>query len=524
MPERFENRMNQSDTTLWRIERDPRLRTTIVGVALLAGVPEWGALRERIEAVSWVVPRLRQRVMAPPFGIGPPRWVPDEAFDLEYHLRRVVAPEPGDLQTLLGLAEPIAMAAFDRDRPLWEFTLVEGLTGGRSALIQKVHHCVTDGVGAIRIARLVFDEHDTDDLRHADGLSDGAGRGSPLRVVLDNVADQSRVAARVAGRAMAALPGTALNLLLSPEHVAQDGVRTTRSIVKLVTPAREPLSPIMRERGLGRRLAAFEVPLDELKAAGRAAGGTMNDAFLAALTGGMRRYHERHGAAVTQLRVTMPINLRRDDDAVGNNRFVPARFALPVDEPDPIVRMQRLGELARSWRHEPGLKYTDTVAGILNGLPEQMTAAALGSMLKAIDFVATNVPGLDTPTHLVGVGVELEIAFAPPSGASFSAALLSHVGMCSLGLVVDTAAIPDPAVFAACIREGFEEVLDVSRQATGRARRPKQPKHQKQRQPQKPRSRQKDTGGGPATHPTNGSADPADAFVPTITRVPQWTA
>lgn len=518
MPERFDSHMNQSDTTLWRIERDPELRTTIVGIALLDGVPDWDRLRARMDEATWLIPRLRQKVAAAPFGFGPPRWVTDEHFDLDYHLRRIVAPEPGDLLTLLTLAEPAAMAAFDRDRPLWETTLVEGLEGGRSALVQKIHHCVTDGIGAIRMARLLFDgEHGqhVEERAAPPSMANGSARSSSFRLLVDGATDQARQIAGMAGRVAGAMPGVALHVLRDPERAALDGIKATRSVVKLVTPAREPLSPIMRERGMSRRLAAFELSLEELKAAGRVADGTANDAFLAGLTGGMRIYHERHGAPVEMLRVTMPINLRREDDTIGNNRFVPARFALPVDEPDPIVRMQQLGELARSWQHEPGLKYSDVVAGVLNGLPEQLTAAALGSMLKAIDFVATNVPGLETPARLAGIRVEREIALAPTSGSAFSAALLSHVGVCSLGLVMDTAAIPDPDVFADCIRAGFDEVLDVARPTRAApAGRAKQHRAKQHRAPD----------GRSSTHPANGTASPAGPFVPTITRAAQWTA
>ncbi len=100
----------------------------------------------------------------------------------------------------------------------------------------------------------------------------------------------------------------------------------------------------------------------------------------------------------------MPINLRTASDAIGNNRFTPARFTLPIDVEDPRARMRQLGELARAWRKEPGLKFTDAVAGALNVMPEALTTAALGSMLKAIDFVATNVPGLERPVQWIGCG------------------------------------------------------------------------------------------------------------------------
>ena len=471
MNERFDSRMNQSDTTLWRIERDPSLRTTIVGIAILSEAPDWERLRTRIEDISWEIPRLRQKVAEPALGLGTPRWVQDPGFDIGYHLRRMVAPPPGDLQTVLDIAGPIAMAAFDRARPLWEFTLVEGLADGRAALIQKIHHSVTDGVGAIRMARIAFDEHAHE--KHAPAprpLEGGERRPSGLSVAVDTMADQVLGAAHLVGRTATAMPGVMEKAALHPLKLAETLVGTAESIFKLVRPAKEPLSPVMRERGMARRLAAIEMSLTELKDAGHAAGGTMNDAYLAGVTGGMRRYHKRHGAVPAQLRVTMPINLRTEGDAIGNNRFTPARFALPIDVEDPVERMRNLGELARSWRKEPGLKFTDIVAGALNAMPPVVTTTVLGSMLKAIDFVATNVPGLDRPAHLAGATVEQQFAFAPPSGAAFSIALLSHLDRCTLGMVIDTTAVHDPDVLATCMAEGFEEVLAAGRKATGHPR------------------------------------------------------
>lgn len=476
MSEHFDSRMNQSDATMWRIERDPSLRTTIVGLAILSESPQWERLRARIEEITWEIPRLRQKVMTPAFGIGTPRWVQDEDFDLDYHLRRVVAPEPGDLQAVLDLAGPIAMTAFDRARPLWEFTLVEGLADGRAALIQKIHHCLTDGVGAIRMARIAFDEQQHHSHSAHRPLAGGEHRPSGLRLAMDTMAEQAADAAHLVGRTANAMPDAMSDIMFHPMRVANTVVGTAQSIVKMVRPAKEPLSPVMRDRGMSRRLATIDLSLAELKDAGHAAGGTMNDAFLAAIAGGMRRYHQRHGVEVARLRVTMPINLRVQGDAIGNNRFTPARFALPIDVVDPTERMQQLGEMARSWRKEPGLKFTDVVAGALNLMPEAMTTAVLGSMLKAIDFVATNVPGMDRPAHLAGATVEQQFAFAPPSGAAFSAALLSYLDRCTLGLVMDTAAVTDPEVLARCMAEGFEEVLAVGRAAEAKPKRTATPR------------------------------------------------
>jgi WS/DGAT/MGAT family acyltransferase len=464
MPDRYESAMNSSDNTMWRIERDPALSTTIVGVSLLDHAPDWETVRRHILSVTDEIPRLRQRVVEPPLGIGPPRWVDDPDLDLEYHLRRVRLPEPGDVQAVLDLAGPIQMAGFDKTRPLWEFTLVEGLKGERAALVIKIHHSVTDGVGAIRMSKALFrapGEHPRPKRATHAVVDEASTHRDPVRLVLDSVADRARSLVGTAEHVAAGLPGAAVAVTKDPAGTMSQVARTAQTVGRLVRPVSEPLSPVMRGRGLGRRLAAMELSLAQLRDAGHRADGTLNDAFLAALAGGMRRYHVRHGADPGAVRVTMPVNLRRDGDAAASNRFTPVRFTLPLDEADPRRRMRRLGEAARAERKAPGLDLSGQVAGLLNLLPPQATTAVLGSMLKAVDLVATNVPGLSAEVELCGAPVIAQYAFAPPSGAAFSAALLSHLDVCTLGLVVDTTAVPDTAVLAECIAEGCAEVLAV---------------------------------------------------------------
>lgn len=458
---RFSSNLNASDAVLWNIERDPCLRTTIVAIFLLDRVPDWERLRERIVEASTQVPRLRQRVVTSSLHVGPPRWQYDEAFDLDYHLRRVVCPAPGELRTVLDLAAPIAMAAFDKDRPLWEFTLVEGLSGGRAALIQKVHHSFTDGIGGMKLAGLILDTTRARPRHAAPIERTHPKQVSTVEAALGSIADDVRAVTDASVRGSRLLPGLAAAAVLQPARLVKSGVRGVRSVVKLMAPARSPLSPVMDQRGMSRWLATFDVPLEEMLAAAHAADSTLNDAFLASLTDGLRRYHERHGAPVSELRVTMPINLRRPDDPLGSNRFVPARLAIPIDAVDAAERMRRLGELARGWRREPSLPFSDTIAGALNRLPVAISTSVLGGMLKAIDFVATNVPGFSHRMYLAGAEVVREYAFAPPSGAAFSVALLSHGDQCCIGINVDTTAVPDAANLVACLQEGFDDVLSI---------------------------------------------------------------
>src|SRR5690349_23106552 len=158
---RFTTHMSDEDALMWHVEKDPILRSTIVAVALFDSPPDFERLRARIDRATCFIPRLRQRVMSPPFRLGPPRWVVEETFDLDFHLRRMRLPEPGDDRALLDALQPIATAGFDRARPLWEFTLIEGLTGAdgseRAAFAMKVHHSVTDGVGGMALLAHLVD-------------------------------------------------------------------------------------------------------------------------------------------------------------------------------------------------------------------------------------------------------------------------------------------------------------------------------------------------------------------------------
>src|ERR1700710_1937655 len=166
---RFDLHMSDADALMWNIEKDPILRSTIVAVGLLDREPDFERLRRRLLRASIAIPRLRQRVLSPPLRIGPPRWAHESNFDLDFHLRRVRLPPPRPPprpppplappppRRLLELVAPIAQSSFDRARPLWEFTIVEGLTGGRAAAVMKVHHSVTDGVGGIDLLSQIVD-------------------------------------------------------------------------------------------------------------------------------------------------------------------------------------------------------------------------------------------------------------------------------------------------------------------------------------------------------------------------------
>jgi diacylglycerol O-acyltransferase len=425
--------MRSSDAFSWSMERDPSLRSTIVAIAWLEGSPDWDALRVRTDAATRMVPAFRQCVVPPGRPFAKPAWTDDPRFDLSWHLRRVDAPAPHTPSTVVTIARNALMAAFDPARPLWEFTLVEGLVGGRAALVMKLHHALTDGIGGIELAMHLFD---------AAGGSAAADREPEI------VADAS------AGKPSGPL-GAVASAVGRPAAMLANGVETVRSIGRTVAPVNRTLSPIMLERSAIRQLDALEMRLDDLKRAAAGADGSVNDGFMAAVAGGIARYHDRLGASVDELRVTLPISIRKPDDPPGGNRITLIRFAVPAADPDTASRIAAIEQVCRKARSERSLRYVEPIAATLNLLPR----VAVTSMLKHVDFVATDIPGFPSAIELLGARVERIVAYGPTIGAAVNCALLSYNGVCAIGISVDEAAVSDPALLTECLREGFEDVL-----------------------------------------------------------------
>jgi WS/DGAT/MGAT family acyltransferase len=453
--------MNPSEAVLWDIEKDPMLRSTITVVALLDHAPDHGRFLDRLDYASRVIPRLRQRVVVPPLRLSRPHWVVDPAFDLAYHVRRAHVPAPGTLREVLDLAQPLAMAGFDRARPLWEFTLVEGMEDGRAALIQKIHHTVTDGIGGIELAMAVLDDQpDQDDRVLPDEPAPGAL--GPVMNAVGALGQDARAALRdVLGLPLAATRA-AISTTRDPIGSARRAGALGRSVARMIAPVPESASAILTGRSLRRRFETIDLRLPDMKASAQVAGGTVNDAFIAAVVEGLRRYHARQDDDVPQLRLTMPISLRGEGDTAGGNHFAPVRFAVPTDIADPVERMHQLGEIARRWQSEPALDHADAIASVLDRLPVTITTGVFGAMLKHVDAVVTNVPGIRTRSYLAGAEVERAYAFAPASGAAVNISLLSHLDNACVGVVTDVAAVPDESLLVACLVEGFDDVLRVA--------------------------------------------------------------
>ncbi len=449
--------MRDTDAFSWYLEHDPNLRSTIIAVAWLESRPDFGVVAARLERATRLAPRFRQRPVQAPVRLATPRWV-DTDFDLSLHLRRMEAPTPHTAATVLDFARLEAMSGFDLTRPLWQFTLIEGLEGDRAALVMKVHHSLTDGIGGAHLAFLLFQT--TDELDPGDEVPEpephGGAPGLVGRVRQSLGYDSHRLVGTVRRGASEVVPA-AKRIGLHPLRTTIEAVATAGSVVRFVQPVADTLSPVMTGRSLDRYLNMFCVDLHDMKRAGETAGGSLNDVFVASVTGGLRRYHQLHGSWVDELRITLPISLRKEGDPDASNRISLARFKVPVGVTEPGERIRLTGERCRAARGERALPLSDTLAGALNLLP----SGVIASMLKHVDFLASNVPGVPVPVFLGGAPVSGYYAFGPTTGSAVNVTLFSYRGSCCVGFTVDTAAVPDGAELMECFRQGFEEVLDL---------------------------------------------------------------
>src|SRR5258708_5019723 len=150
-------RMSNTEAIMWAVEKDPTLRSDFCTLAILDRRPSDERLRATTQRALDAIPRLHQRVVSAPLRIAPPEFADDPTLDLDAHERVLAVPSPGDDRALLDLCGTLAEQPLDRARPLWEFTLIDGLTDGRVALLQKVHHTVTDGVGGLKLSVAMVD-------------------------------------------------------------------------------------------------------------------------------------------------------------------------------------------------------------------------------------------------------------------------------------------------------------------------------------------------------------------------------
>jgi WS/DGAT/MGAT family acyltransferase len=455
--------MSDTEAIMWAVEKDPALRSDFCNLTILDSPPDAERLQNTMARAVAAIPRLGQRVVGTPLRMVPPAFADDPTLDLSAHVRRMALPGDGSDRALLDLCGSLAEQPLDRARPLWEFTIIEGLHDGRAALLQKVHHTITDGVGGLKLS-LAFVDFDPDaepappptvdeEVPDHEGPYD-----TPMRVTRTAIGDLAVRSARVA-HYLANGTGRVLTHPLQLPGRAADTARLMGSLQRQVL-SREPArSDVMHARSLSRYFETYALSLPAAQRAAKALGGNLNDLYIAGLAGALGRYHEHLGSAVTELRLAMPISTRnRGDDAA--NRFVPARLVIPiqpVDDPRALFTEMR-ARLAAA-KGEAAIGAAENLAVLLTGLPTSFLVAMTRAQTRTTDFAATNLRGSPLPLYVAGSRVIASYPFGPRAGTALNATILSYCDELHLGLNIDPAAIIDVKAFMSDIDASFDAFL-----------------------------------------------------------------
>jgi WS/DGAT/MGAT family acyltransferase len=441
-------------------DADPHVSLAVGGVSIMEGPgPSYDEFVSAFADRASTIPRCAQVLRTHPLDLGPPEWVDDPHFDISRHLHRVALPHPGNDAELFEMIATVMERRLDRERPLWECYIIEGLSDDRWAVLTKIHHCIADGIATGQMLAAFSD--DRDDRGAADTFAtDIRGAREPARTGLSRPNMSLNPVSWVSGIARSVLTTAA-----RAEHLAVGAAELTAS---LFSPA--PESSLSGRVTTLRRFSVARVPLADLQEVGRAFGVTLNDVALAAITDSYRRIlldrGERPGR--NSLRTLVPVSVRTVNNFnITDNQVSAMLPLLPVDEADPVRQLElvhsRLTHAKASGQTEGG----SAVFGAARNVPFAFSAWAIRALTRlpqrAVVALATNVPGPRSQQRLLGRRV-LEILPIPPIALRLRTgiAMLSYADTFAFGITADYEAAPDIDALAAGIENGVARLVEAA--------------------------------------------------------------
>ena len=410
-------------------------------------------IRDRIA----YVPRYRQRLREVPGRLANPVWVDDERFDVTYHVRRSALPAPGSLRQLNDLVARIVSRPLDRRHPLWEVYLVEGVEGHRFALLTKTHQAMVDGITAVDIGEVILEE--TSEVRGAPATTWRPAPGpSNVELVAGAVGDAVTHPANVLGAVRGGL------------ETARQALGDVAATVVSAARGREE-SPLTAEVGQQRRFATLDLRLEDLREVRRARGGTVNDVALAIVAGALRAWLLARGESVTHdtvVRALVPMSVTAEDDRASASLVDAFLLDLPVGEPDPVIRLQRIAYDTARYEESARPIGAKAMVGLVGFAPPTLhtLGARVGASLsqRAYSLSITNVPGPQTPLYAGGARMLAAYPIIPLTERhAVSIGVTSYDGGVFFGINADRDAMPDLDVLVQSLRDSLSELMDSTR-------------------------------------------------------------
>jgi WS/DGAT/MGAT family acyltransferase len=425
--------------------------------------PEYDDLLAHVESRLHLVPRYRQKLAYPPLQLGRPFWIDDPRFNIEYHVRHTALPSPGSVEQLRLLTGRIFSQRLDRSKPLWELWLVQGLEANRFAIINKTHHSLVDGVSGVDITTVLFDTSPTPTPVGAEPWTPKV-EPSEAELAADGVKGLATLPARAAQRALGAAR--------HPRGAASEVREAAEGLGEIAwsfanPPPRTPLNvPI----GPHRRVLWIRFPLADLKEIKNRLGGTVNDVFLAVVSGALARWLRRRGIRTEglELRGIVPVSIRADEQkgALGN-RITAMLGPLPVFANDPRDRLRIVSQAMKGLKESKQAVGAETLTRLQDFAPPTILAQAsrLNFSTRAYNLLVTNVPGPQFPLYLIGRELQelAPVPFLAPDRA-LAVAIVSYNGNVDIGLMGDYDAMSDLDEFGVDIEAAVDELLTAARE------------------------------------------------------------
>jgi diacylglycerol O-acyltransferase / wax synthase len=422
------------------------------------------ALGQRFEQL----PRYRQKVVEVPFRLARPVWADDVDFDVNRHVRRVTLPGPGSERQLRDLVAQLIARPVDRRFPLWEAYVVDGLAGGRFALVHKVHHALVDGVAAMNTARVVLDRTP----EHARQRPTGSWAARPAPGGLDLAAGALGHLVRCQGDLVSSAVAHARSWLTGPPTARQETLRILRDVaVTLRSASRARHGPLNVPAGRRRAFGMARTRLGDYQRIRETFGVTVNDVALASVTGALREWLARRGdlAGVTTLRALVPVSVRTADHSpTAGNRVSSYLVDLPVGESDPVSRLRALARARRAHRGRGQSVGVDVLLRLSGSAPIALyavAARAVNAMSRHLfNLAVSNVRGPRHPLYADGaLMAELFPVVPLAHGQGLAIGLVSYRGGVYYGLNADHDAVPDVEALASDVEQALDELVGCAR-------------------------------------------------------------
>jgi diacylglycerol O-acyltransferase len=461
------DRLSPLDSSFLHIEDDRNLMH-IGSVGVFEGPPPaYGDFCQMVAGKLPLVPRYRQRVQFVPFNLGRPVWADDPYFRLDYHIRHTALPEPGGYEQLRNLASRVMSQRLDRNRPLWELWLVEGLEEGHWGLISKTHHSLVDGVSGTELLSVILDAQPEPSPPVPDTWRPEAAQ-SAVRLVGEAVTDYL-ASPYEQWRA-------ARSFTLRPLRLASGLLETARGLRALTgATSLAPGSSLIGPIGPHRRWAWARASMDDVRTVRRALGGTVNDVVLAAITRGFRDLLIAHGEPPERrvIRSLVPVSVRRPDErGVYNNRVSAMIAALPVGIEDPAERLASIRRQMDGLKSSKQAVAAETLTSLSGFAPPMLLAVGTRAAVTAsrhtpgrmsVTTVTTNVPGPRHPLFALGRRMVEAFPYVPTaSPMRVGVAIFSYEGQFTFGVNADYDSVPDVDVLTAGIESGMTELVKVA--------------------------------------------------------------